>query len=229
MKRTATMEGKQVAEAQTLRVAIVEDDAGTSEHLREIIASDRACICVGAYRTLAAAVASLPQTAPRVVVVDVNLPDGTGVDCVRILAPKMPDAEFVMLTVYKDGDTLFQSLAAGAHGYLIKPVRAEELLLAIRDVSAGGAPMSSVIARRIVRFFERSPLGRTRPALDDAVDLGPREREVLDLLAAGAMYKEVAAKLGVSRNTVRSHIRRIYKKLHVHSRQMAVERYLRLR
>ena len=142
-----------------IRVAVVEDDRGTLANLREVIQSDPACEWVGGYQTAAQAVAGLPAASPRVVVVDVNLPDGTGVECVASLAPRMPDTEFVMLTVFKDGDALFAALAAGAHGYLIKPVRAADLLLAIHDVSAGGSPLSSVIARRMVRFFERSGKG----------------------------------------------------------------------
>lgn len=212
-----------------IRVAVVEDDAGTLANLREVVESDPQCRWVGGYRTVAQAVAGLPESAPRVVVVDVHLPDGTGVDCVARLAPRMPDTEFVMLTVFKDGDVLFDALAAGAHGYLIKPVRAEELLLAIRDVSSGGTPLSSVIARRIVRFFERSATVEPPADAPPPEALSAREREVLELLAAGALYKQVASKLKVSPNTIRSHIRRIYKKLHVSSRQMAVERYLRLR
>lgn len=141
----------------------------------------------------------------------------------------MPETEFVMLTVYHDGNVLFEALSAGAHGYLIKPVRSRELIDAVHDVVAGGAPISSVVARKIVRFFERAPVAKADPPVPEDVELGPREREVLELLAAGAMYKEVARKLDVSPNTVRSHIRRIYKKLHVHSRHHAVEHYLRMR
>jgi DNA-binding NarL/FixJ family response regulator len=179
---------------------------------------------------VAEAIVGIPTVAPKVVLVDVNLPDGTGVDCVRRLAPTMPSTEFVMLTLYQDGDILFDALAAGAHGYLIKPVRVDELLAAIRDVVEGGSPMSSMVARRIVRSFERhapvhvAPL----PKGHEMLELAPREREVLDFLAAGAMYKEVAKQLGVSRNTVITYIRRIYKKLHVHSRHHAVERYRRM-
>lgn len=216
--------------AEPIAVALIEDDSGTRASLREIIASAADCRCVGEFRTVAEAIAGIPQVAPKVVLVDVNLPDGTGVDCVRKLAPTMPATEFVMLTLYQDGDILFDALAAGAHGYLIKPVRVDELLAAIRDVVEGGSPMSSMVARRIVRSFERhapvhvAPL----PKGSEMLELAPREREVLDLLAAGAMYKEVAKQLGVSRNTVITYIRRIYKKLHVHSRHHAVERYRRM-
>lgn len=160
---------------------------------------------------------------PDVVLVDVNLPDGTGVDVVRQLSPLLPDTEFVMLTIYQDGDILFDALSAGAHGYLIKPVRADQLLEAIHDVLEGGAPMSNVVARKIVRSFEPDK------SLPKPEPLGPREREVLELLATGAMYKQVARKLDISINTVLTHIRRIYKKLHVNSRHAAVDRYRKMR
>jgi DNA-binding NarL/FixJ family response regulator len=216
---------------EAIKVAIIEDDPGTRASLREIIESDPQCRFVGELAAVGEAIERLPLLAPQVVLVDVNLPDGTGIECVRQLSPAMSETEFVMLTLYQDGDLLFDALAAGAHGYLIKPVRVDELLAAIHDVVAGGAPMSSMVARRIVRSFERPVPARVAPLpkADESVTLAPREREVLNLLAAGAMYKEVAKHLGVSRNTVITHIRRIYKKLHVHSRHHAVERYKRMK
>lgn len=210
-------------ERGTIRIALVEDDAGTLRNLRRMLATDDHCLCTGDFRTVAEATGAIPRLRPDVVLVDVNLPDGTGVDVVRRLAPFLPETEFVMLTIYQDGDILFDALSAGAHGYLIKPVRTDQLLAAIHDVLEGGAPMSNVVARRIVRSFEPDkPLLPVEP-------LGPREREVLELLAAGAMYKQVAAKLDISINTVLTYIRRIYKKLHVNSRYAAVDRYKKMR
>lgn len=209
--------------AKIIRVALVEDDAGTLKSLEQMVATDADCQLVGGYRTVKEAIDSLVRLRPSVVLVDVNLPDGTGVDVVRKLSPLLPDTEFVMLTIYQDGDILFDALSAGAHGYLIKPVRADELLGAIHDVLEGGAPMSNVVARKIVRSFEPD---RSLPPVEH---LGPREREVLELLASGAMYKQVAAKLDISINTVLTYIRRIYKKLHVNSRHAAVDRYKKMR
>jgi DNA-binding NarL/FixJ family response regulator len=207
----------------TIRIVLVEDDAGTLRSLERMLATDSRCLCVGGFRRSADATDSLPRVRPDVVLVDVNLPDGTGVDVVRTLSPVLPETEFVMLTIYQDGDILFDALSAGAHGYLIKPVRTEQLLAAIHDVLEGGAPMSNVVARKIVRSFESDkPLPPPEP-------LGPREREVLELLAAGAMYKEVAKRLGISINTVLTYVRRIYRKLHVNSRHAAVDRFKKMR
>jgi len=208
---------------KTIHIALVEDDDGTLRNLRRMLASDESCLCVGGFRTVEEATDAIPRLQPDVVLVDVNLPDGTGVDAVRTLAPMLPETEFVMLTIYQDGDILFDALSAGAHGYLIKPVRTEQLLAAIHDVLEGGAPMSNVVARRIVRSFEPDK------SLPSPEPLGPREREVLELLAAGAMYKQVAKKLDISMNTVLTYVRRIYKKLHVNSRHAAVDRYKRMR
>jgi DNA-binding NarL/FixJ family response regulator len=209
--------------AKTIRVALVEDDAGTLKSLERMIATDAGCELVGGYRTAKEATEKLVRVRPSVVLVDVNLPDGTGVDVVRKLSPLLPDTEFMMLTIYQDGDILFDALSAGAHGYLIKPVRADQLLEAIHDVLEGGAPMSNVVARKIVRSFEPDK------SLPPVEPLGPREREVLELLATGAMYKQVAKKLDISINTVLTYIRRIYKKLHVNSRHAAVDRYKKMR
>ena len=208
---------------KTIRIALVEDDDGTLRNLRRMLATDEGCLCVGGFRTVEEATDAIPRLQPDVVLVDVNLPDGTGVDAVRTLAPMLPETEFVMLTIYQDGDILFDALSAGAHGYLIKPVRTEQLLAAIHDVLEGGAPMSNVVARRIVRSFEPDK------SLPPPEPLGPREREVLEMLAAGAMYKQVAKKLDISMNTVLTYVRRIYKKLHVNSRHAAVDRYKRMR
>lgn len=216
---TKAAEGDRAA----IRVALVEDDAGTLTSLKHMLATDETCLCVGGFRTVEEATDAIPRLQPRVVLVDVNLPDGTGVDVVRKLAPLLPETEFMMLTIYQDGDILFDALSAGAHGYLIKPVRADQLLAAIRDVLEGGAPMSNVVARKIVRSFEPDK------SLPPPEPLGPREREVLELLATGAMYKQVAKKLDISMNTVLTHIRRIYKKLHVNSRYAAVDRYKKMR
>jgi DNA-binding NarL/FixJ family response regulator len=211
------------SDRDTIRIALVEDDAGTLRNLERMLAADEACLCVGGFRTVAAATDAIPRLHPDVVLVDVNLPDGTGVEVVRTLSPVLPETEFVMLTIYQDGDILFDALSAGAHGYLIKPVRTEQLLAAIHDVLEGGAPMSNVVARKIVRSFESDkPLPPPEP-------LGPREREVLELLAAGAMYKEVAKRLGISINTVLTYVRRIYRKLHVNSRHAAVDRFKKMR
>jgi DNA-binding NarL/FixJ family response regulator len=207
----------------TIRIALVEDDAGTLRNLERMLATDEGYLCVGGFRRVAEATDAIPRLEPDVVLVDVNLPDGTGVDVVRTLSPVLPETEFVMLTIYQDGDILFDALSAGAHGYLIKPVRTEQLLAAIRDVLEGGAPMSNVVARKIVRSFESDkPLPPPEP-------LGPREREVLELLAAGATYKVVATRLGISINTVLTYVRRIYRKLHVNSRHAAVDRFKKMR
>jgi DNA-binding NarL/FixJ family response regulator len=145
----------------------------------------------------------------------------TGIDCVRRLAPKCPGVQVIMLTVREDSDIIFDSLAAGASGYLLKPPSAEQLVAAVRDVFAGGAPMTTSIARKVVQSFNR-----TSPSATEAEKLSPREIEVLELLVKGLAYKEVSAELNISYSTVQRHIESIYRKLHVHSRSHAVAKYL---
>jgi DNA-binding NarL/FixJ family response regulator len=200
-------------------VAVVEDDPVHRELLCSTLQRTPGMRLQGSYGSAEEAAEGLVRQPPAVVVTDINLPGQSGVDLVRRLSGKLENTQFLMLTFYQDGDTLFQALEAGAMGYLIKPVKPEELVSAVQDVCCGGAPMSGVIARQLVRSFQRP----SRPEFK----LSPREREVLDLLVEGRLYKEIADQLGVSQSAVRHHIEHIYKKLHVRSRSEAITRYLR--
>lgn len=222
---------------RSVRVAIIEDDAATRSALEQMLDAIPGCVCVASCRGQAAALKKLPALLPQVVLTDVQLQDGSGIDCVKSLAPALPDTSFVMLTIHHDGDTIFDALSAGAHGYLMKPVRVEQLREAIADVVGGGAPISGTVARRIIRAFQQplavppprpSPPDQQTPTMTLS-GLAPKERTVLEHLATGAMYKEVAAEMGISMNTVLTYIRRIYGKLQVNSRHHAVEWYRRHR
>jgi len=176
--------------------------------------------CVGQFESAESALAGLPALKPDVVLADINLPGLSGIECVRALKPQLPSTHFIMLTVYEDADHIFDALAAGAVGYLLKRTPRDELFAALKDVRSGGSPMSSNIARKVVQSFQRPP------SETNAAKLSPREREVLDKLAAGFLYKEIADAMGLSLPTVNTYVRRIYEKLHVHSRSQAVARYV---
>jgi DNA-binding NarL/FixJ family response regulator len=152
---------------------------------------------------------------------DLNLPGLSGVECVRRLKPLLPSAQIIMLTVYQNTEHIFKALEAGATGYLLKQTPPADLLAAIRDVQAGGSPMSSHIARKIVQSFQKPT-----PATQPQENLSPREAQVLELLSRGFLYKEIGESLGLSYATVHTHIRHIYEKLHVRSRTEAVARHL---
>ncbi|MDE3068768.1 MAG: response regulator transcription factor, partial [Verrucomicrobiota bacterium] len=168
------------------------------------------------------ALARLPHDKPDVVLMDINLPGMNGVECVRQLKPLAPQVQVMMLTVYEDTENIFNALAAGASGYLLKRTPGRELLEAIREVHRGGSPMTTHIARKVVSSFQRTPAAAT-----SAEALSPREQEVLDCLAQGFLYKEIADKLGISYETVHTYIRRIYEKLQVRTRTEAVAKFLR--
>ncbi len=206
-----------------IKIAIVEDDADVRVSMTQILERAPGCTCVGTFASGEDALLEIPKLRPQVVLMDINLPGIDGVECVRQLAPLVPGTSFLMLTIHEDSDSIFNSLAAGAAGYLLKPVRAAELLEAVKDVFAGGAPMTSNIARKVVHSFKR--FAPTAPVTDN---LSPRETEVLDYLVKGYSYKEVAEAMSISYGTVHTHIERIYKKLHVQSRAQAVARYLRV-
>jgi DNA-binding NarL/FixJ family response regulator len=201
-------------------ISIVEDDAPARRILADWIRRTPGFSCAGMHGSAEAAIATLPAETPTVVLMDINLPGINGIECVRRLKPLMPGTQFVMLTVYEDADHIFNALAAGASGYLLKRTPRAELLAALKDVHAGGSPMSSNIARKVVQSFQRSGSPSS-----DTVDLSPREREVLELLARGYLYKEIAGSLQISGPTVNTYIRRIYEKLHVRSRSQAVAKF----
>ncbi len=206
---------------QTISVALVEDDERIRRSLAAILRREKDIECVGSFANAEEALGKLPELQPRVILMDVNLPGIDGVECVRRLHGKLRSTQILMLTVHEDSDAIFNSISAGAKGYLLKPPRAAELVAAVRDVISGGSPMSSIIARKVVQSFARGP------APSGETDrLSPRETEILELLAKGLAYKEIAAGLGVSYSTVHTHIERIYDKLHVHSRTHAVAKFL---
>ena len=206
----------------TITVVIVEDDAEVRRSLINIVNREAGMSCAGAFGAAQEALEQIPRLRPQTVLMDINLPGMSGIECVRKLAKAVPGMPIVMLTVYHDAKAIFDSLAAGAIGYLLKPVRADELVRAIRDVRAGGAPMSTNIARQVVQAFKKP----ASPERGDVPDLSPREREVLELLAKGYQSKEIATQLGIAYWTVESHVAHIYQKLHVRSRAEAVAKYL---
>jgi DNA-binding NarL/FixJ family response regulator len=205
-----------------IKVSIVEDDDWIRENLANRIAHTDGFVCAGACRTGEEAVAQLPAQAPNVILMDINLPKMNGIECVRQLKTLIPTAQILMLTVYEDSDKIFNSLLAGASGYLLKRTPQADILEAIADVHRGNSPMTGHIARKVVQYFNQRGGG-----ISEVEKLSAREREVLDYLARGIAYKEIAAALSVSIDTVRVHIKGIYGKLHVHSRGEAVAKYFR--
>jgi DNA-binding NarL/FixJ family response regulator len=203
-------------------VALVEDDAGIRDNLVALLNGSPGFRCVGACPTGEEALLEIPHWQPDVVLMDINLPRMSGIECVARLKARMPDILVLMLTVYEDGDSIFRALKAGASGYLVKRLASDKLLEAIEEVSAGGAPMSCQIARKVVQFFHRAG-----PSQEVSENLSPRELEILDLLVAGYFFKEIADRLSISGETVRTHVNHIYRKLHVRSRTESVVKYLR--
>ena len=207
----------------SIAVSIVEDDPGVRSSLVKLINSSPGYRCVSQHSSAENALDEIPKLKPDVALMDINLPGINGVECVRKLKPMLPRTQVIMLTVYQNTDHIFKALAAGATGYLLKQTPPAELLAAIRDVNAGGSPMSGHIARKIVQSFQDSTSAAARAESDS---LSPREAEVLDLLAKGFLYKEIADHMKISYATVHTHIRHVYEKLHVRSRTEAVAKHL---
>jgi DNA-binding NarL/FixJ family response regulator len=211
-----------VVESMPIKVAVVDDDEGIRTSLAALIRRVPNFRLTGDYPDAETALKEIPRRPPDVVLMDINLPGVNGVECVRQLKTTVPSVQVLMLTVYEDSDSLFNSLKAGASGYLLKRTASARLLDAIRDVYDGGSPMTPQLARRVVQFF-------SRPGAEGAAvsKLTPGEREFLDQLAQGYAYKEIADRMKISIDTVRSYVRTVYEKLHVHSRTEAVVKYLR--
>jgi DNA-binding NarL/FixJ family response regulator len=209
---------------EPIRVSVVEDDARVRGSFSRLVDRADGFSCVSQHSSAEEALDELPLVRPDVVLMDINLPGINGVECVRKLRSMLPNSQVVMLTVYEDTDLIFGALAAGATGYLLKRTPPDELLRGISDVHRGGSPMTSHIARKVVQSFRQSD-----PEGSEAGPLSRREREVLDYLARGYLYKEIAAELAISYDTVHTYVRRIYEKLQVHSRTEAVAKHLGVR
>jgi len=208
--------------ATAIKVSIIEDDDWIRENLAAQISRTNGFQCAGCYRSAEEALNQIPNALPDVILMDINLPRMSGIECVSKLKPLIPSAQILMLTVYEDSDKIFNSLLAGASGYLLKRTPQAEIMEAISNVHCGNSPMSGHIARKVVQYFNQRGSAET-----EIEKLSKREREVLEHLAHGIAYKEIADVLSLSIDTVRMHIKGIYGKLHVHSRGEAVAKFLR--
>lgn len=201
-----------------IRVAIVEDNPGILNALEEVLRLDDHYEWAGSFASAETAIKEIPEVLPDVVLMDINLGAGlNGIDCVKKLKPLQPSVLYLMCTVYEEDDKIFDALKAGASGYILKKTQPIKLLEAIKELYEGGAPMSSQIARKVVMNFQEKK--------DKAMEeLSPREREILEHLAKGLLYKEISAELGISQETVRKHVYNIYEKLHVSNRVEAINK-----
>lgn len=205
-----------------IRISLVEDDAGTREGLASLLRLDADFHVMGVHATGEEALSRVPIDRPQVLLMDIQLPGLQGADVVRQLRACMPDLAVLMLTTFEDAPIIFESLRAGANGYVLKKCAARELAIAIRQVHAGGAPMSMIVARKVVDFFQDTPASRIEPE-----GLSDQENRVLSGLARGKRIKKIASEMGLSESTVRTYVRRIYDKLHVTSQAQAVASFLK--
>ncbi|MEO7307131.1 MAG: response regulator transcription factor [Ferruginibacter sp.] len=202
-----------------IKVSIVEDLAEIREGLAELISSDRELSMIESFEDAESAVQKLPLLQADIVIMDINLPGMSGIECIKSIKDKCPATQFMMFTVYENDEKVLQALQAGATGYLLKRTAPQRILESIKELNQGGSPMSSNIARKVLNIFVQKKSITKKEILSD------RENEVLELLADGLLYKEIADRLFISHGTVRQHIHNIYEKLHVHNRTEAVNRY----
>ncbi|MEZ4883682.1 MAG: response regulator transcription factor [Chitinophagales bacterium] len=207
---------------ELITIAIVEDNANIRELLQNTISMEKDYHCVGSYPNGEQAVIYIPTIHPNVVLMDIGLPGIDGIECVRQLKPLCPKTEFMMCTVYDEDEKVYQALEFGASSYILKRSKPEFLLQAIREVHEGGSPLSPDIARKLVQRFQKKKTDIVAEA-----NITPREMEVLQLLSTGALYKEVADKLGISINTLKRHIYNSYEKLQVDNKTEAFNKLFR--
>jgi len=202
-----------------IRVSIVEDLAEVREGLVDLVQSDEELSMVSSFKDAESASEKLPELKADIVLMDINLPGMSGIDCIRSIKEKCPGTQFMMFTVYENDDKVLEALQAGATGYLLKRTKPEQILESIKELNQGGSPMSSNIARKLLNIFLHEKKATKKEALSD------RENEVLQLLADGLLYKEIANRLYIGHGTVRQHLHNIYEKLHVNNRTEAVNKY----
>jgi len=207
-------------EMETIDVAIVEDLEEIRDALRVLINGSQGFSCTHVYADAEQALQQLPTLKPDVALIDIHLPGKSGIDCVRELREQMPNTQFMMCTVYDDDDHIFEALKAGATGYILKRTSPAQILEAIRELHTGGSPMSSEVARRVINSIHK----RNTSSAEATEALTDREKEILDYLALGFLYKEIADKLSISKETVKKHIHNIYEKLHVQTRTEALNK-----
>jgi DNA-binding NarL/FixJ family response regulator len=202
-----------------IRIALVEDKRSDRDKFLRLFNSSPDLVCVAVCSTAKEALQKIPPTRPQIILMDIGLPGLSGIDCIPHLKALIPELQIIMLTILEDHEVIFQALQAGAMGYLLKSTSEPEILQAIRDLHAGGAPMSGQIAREVVSFFHKTPAGpESKSKLTD------RQQEILRFLAQGKAYKTIADALGISPHTVNTHIAGIYAKLHVHNRTEALNK-----
>lgn len=203
----------------SITIAIVEDLDEVREGLANFISLSGDLKVLDSFKTAEEALYAVPELKPDVVIMDINLPGINGIECIRQLKDKSPDTQFMMFTVYENDDKVFEALKAGASGYLLKNTGLSQLAEALKELYNGGSPMSANIARKLVSFFRS-----TEKETERLESLSDRENEILQLLAKGLLYKEIAAQLSISVATVRQHIHHIYEKLHVQNRTEAINK-----
>lgn len=210
----------------SITVCIVDDNKDIRSALEQIIFMSEGYKMLGSFPSAEEAIDKIPALKPQVVLMDINLGGMSGIECVRQLKPLNPDILYMMCTVYEEDEKIFEALRAGASGYILKKTAPGKLLDAIKELSEGGAPMSSQIARKVVAAFSKvKPVSEDAGATDDIGTLSNREREILELLSKGMLYKEIANNLFISAETVRKHVYHIYEKLHVNNRVEAVNKF----
>lgn len=210
---------KQYICTMPIKVAIVEDLQEVADGLAAFLQQDAGLVLCGSFRTAEAAVIEIPLLQPDIVIMDINLPGISGIECVKKVKAVAPAIQFMMFTVYENNDQVFEALKAGASGYLLKKTPPLQIIESVKELYQGGSPMSASIARKLVDVFRQE-----QPGNDEAIKLTPREREVLELTAKGLLYKEIAHQLGISFGTVRQHLYKVYEKLHVQNKTEAINK-----
>lgn len=203
-----------------IAVSIVEDIQEIRESLQRMISVADDFLCLSVYGNAEDAVKELPQVKPDIVLMDINLPGMSGIDCIKKIKALCPQIQFMMFTIYEDSEQVFDALAAGASGYLLKKTPKDQVLPAIKELYEGGSPMSTHIARKVVRYFQKQKEEKNKDS-----QLSEREKEILELLSKGFLYKEIGDRLHIATGTVRQHIHHIYEKLHVQNRTEAINKF----